>query len=449
MKLPSIISQWGLLKIFALSSFITIISISAVSGFIYFTFLQQNMLQREMEISSEFIMSISLINNPVAYFEGSTDPKDKEAVEEFFQHVIGIPDVFRATIYDIHHQIIWSNDAEIIGKTFNDNDELSQAYAGISIFKLGKADAHAKQEHTFLPEKIEQFVESYIPVRDHQSHEIIGVVELYKSPNALFETLRIGFILVLVVSTLSGFVLYWILFWIVRTAHHLIESQRVRIKQASSRAVELNEQHLRRIGSELHDGPAQSIGFALLKLDDIIDDEEPETEQDKYHSNITLKIQHALNDALQEIRSLSAGLVIPDLKGQPVKLAILKVIDRHEKRTSTKVVHHIKKIPDSIKTSSKICIYRLVQEGLNNAFHHGQGIDQSVSVIIKDRQLELTVQDSGPGINFNDIEKVNGPDHLGLRGMRERVESLGGHFKINNKENTSGVILFASLPIND
>ena len=189
-----------------------------------------------MEISSEFIWSITLINSPEAYFSGNTSKEDKRA-EEFFQHIIGIPDVFQATIYNNSYKIIWSNDAELIDKSFTDNDELTQAYAGISTFKQGKADAYAKQEHSFLPDDIEQFVESYIPVWDKTHQHVIGVIELYKSPTALFETLKIGRILVLVVSILGGFVLYWILFWIVRTAHQLIEFQRIRIKQASRERV--------------------------------------------------------------------------------------------------------------------------------------------------------------------------------------------------------------------
>jgi len=136
-KIDSLIQRWGLLRIFALSGFVSIIGISIASGSIYFSFLQQNLLKREMTISVEFIQSVSLINNPEAYFEGSTNIEDKQAIEEFF--------------------------------------------------------------------------------------------------------------------------------------HQLIETQRRRIKQASSRAVELNEQNLRRIGSELHDGPVQSIGFALLKLDSILE----------------------------------------------------------------------------------------------------------------------------------------------------------------------------------
>ena len=449
MKITALIRRWGLLRIFALSGFFSIIGISIVSGSIYFSFLQQNLLAREMAVSSEFIQSVSLINNPEAYFKGSTNIEDKSAVEEFFSHVIGIPDVFRATVFDADFRIIWSNDDNIIGKRFSDNDELKIAYSGESIFSWGVTDEHAKQEHVFLPADVEQFVESYIPVWDENHERVIGVVELYKSPRALFETLNRGELLVASVSLLGGLILYLLLFWVVRTAHQLIETQRTRIKQASSRGVELNEQYLRRIGSELHDGPVQSIGFALLKLDSIFESGSDSARPHKADVVVVDKIQHALNDALQELRSLSAGLTIPELQELSAREAIAKLIKRHESRTSTSVSHNLHNLPEVLSTPTKICLYRLVQEGLNNAYRHGAGIDQRIDVSVQGSLLFLTVSDGGPGMDVGDASKINDADHLGLRGMRERVESLGGDFEITRSDKSGGVKLITTLTIDD
>ena len=447
MNLTTFIQRWGLLRIFALSAFVSIIGISTVSGFIYFSFLQQNLLQREMLISTEFIESLSLIHKREAYFDGISTAEDKRAIEDFFDHVMGIPDVFRATIFNANRKIIWSSDSELVGRTFEDNDDLEMALSGVSIFIEGEADERVKLEHDFLPEDVEQFVESYIPVWDPKHARVIGVVELYKSPTDLFDTLQRGRALVALVSLLGGLILFAILYWVVRTAHQLIEKQRSRIRQASSRGVELNEQSLRRIGSELHDGPVQSIGFALLKLDSITDKEiggeaEPDTE-------LVDKIRQALEDALQEVRGLSAGLVIPELRELSAREAILRAIDRHEKRTATSVARQLDEMPDQVSNSTKICLYRLVQEGLNNAYRHGGGIDQFVGVEARNSQLILTLSDAGPGMDPQDRDKTNDNEHLGLRGMRERVESLGGDFHITSNARNVGVKLIAALPIVD
>jgi signal transduction histidine kinase len=153
-----------------------------------------------------------------------------------------------------------------------------------------------------------------------------------------------------------------------------------------------------------------------------------------------------LGDALQEIRELSAGLVIPDLKELPLVDAIRKVIERHEKRTSTEVEQFIGDIPFTVSLSTKICIYRFVQEGLNNAFKHGKGIDQSVSFSAIKDQLIVSINDKGPGMSLN-ISTKNDTEHLGLRGLRERVESIGGKFELISNQRYPGVKLLATLPI--
>ncbi|MBT7047296.1 MAG: hypothetical protein HN977_18090, partial [Gammaproteobacteria bacterium] len=127
MKIPSIIQRWGLIRTFAIASFVSIITINIVSGFVFFSFLQDRLLQREMVISAEFIQSVSIINKTEPSFRGSTDPRDKQEIEEFFHHIFDLPDVFRTTIYDIQRRIIWSNDEHIIGKIFTDNEELNLA----------------------------------------------------------------------------------------------------------------------------------------------------------------------------------------------------------------------------------------------------------------------------------------------------------------------------------
>jgi signal transduction histidine kinase len=434
----------GFINTFAILSFISIIVISIASGVIYFSFLQKNLLQREITISSEFIRSISLINNPQAYFEGTATKQSKQEMEEFYNYIANIPAVFRVVIYNRQHQVIWSNHGKMIGKVFPDNDELTRTYQGENIVTQITVNDSIKKEHHYLPENMEQFIEGYLPVWSSDKTRIVGAVELYKSPQALFNAIKRGRLLVIGVSLLGGLIQFIILYSIVRIAHRMIEYQRIHINQANRRAVELNEHHLRRIGSELHDGPAQSIGFALLKFDAVTELIPPST---THNIDTVNKIEFALKDALQEIRDLSAGLIIPDLNDLCATTALEKVIQRHEKRTSTTVKYNVSLLPRSLSISTKICLYRFIQEGLNNAFYHGKGINQFVSLKQTSNHLIISVSDDGPGIiNMKHISNHQ-TDHLGLRGLRERVESLGGTFKIKNKHYPSGVQLIAVLPI--
>lgn len=215
MKVASFIQRRGFFKVLILSGFISIISISLISGYIFFSFLQLKLLKWELTHSSEKIQSISVINNSEAYFQGSMNIEGKQAIENFFQHIIVVPNTLRINVYDANYKIIWSSDNDIIGKTYKDNEELKVAYTGVINFKQGAVAAQDKEEHEFLPEDVDQFVESYIPVWNEKHEYIVGVVELYKSPIALFELIKILQVMIGFASLLGGVILCGLLYWVV------------------------------------------------------------------------------------------------------------------------------------------------------------------------------------------------------------------------------------------
>lgn len=463
--------SFHLQRIFAVLSLITITAISTVSGYILLRFLSQHLLERDVSVSAEFIQSVAQINDPEPYFHGSDQDGDRTELEEFFRHITQIPDVLRATVYDKNQSIIWSDDAALIGRRFGDNDELKQALTGVPVFKRDFAGEKEKIEHRFLPPQVTDFVESYVPVWSNDRREVIGVVELYKSPSALFAALAHGRWLVLAVSVIGGVVLYLILFWIVRRASKTIEQQgrelqaqvrqlsellaqnqelHQRVKRASSRAVELNEQFLRRVGAELHDGPAQALGFALLRLDAI---NEGDGNQDcisgiKTHTRGEFEtIRGALRDALQEIRSLSAGLAIPELVDLTLPHALQRAVRTHQQRTGTKVHLCLDVLPDYVPQPLKICAYRFIQEGLNNAYRHGEGRQQRVEASYENAALQISVSDSGPGFELATVH-TGANERLGLIGLRERIESLGGYFFVDSAPGR-GAQVTASLPVEE
>ena len=79
---------------------------------------------------------------------------------------------------------------------------------------------------------------------------------------------------------------------------------------------------------------------------------------------------------------------------------------------------------------TKIALFRAAQELLSNATRHGQGQDVSATLTSADDRLSLTVSDAGPGI---DRDRVGAEGHLGLAGIREQAELLGGGFDVGSR----------------
>lgn len=213
------------------------------------------------------------------------------------------------------------------------------------------------------------------------------------------------------------------------------------MKTASSRAVELNEQFLRRVGSDLHDGPAQLIGYAVLRLDRITKEESSSELKQEFHV-----VKEALDNSLTEIRGISSGLVLPELEQMTMEECFRTVVRRHSLNSEIDVGQYYKDLPDNISLPIKICAYRFVQEGLNNAHRHGRAKKCRVTAYVNDDVLHLSLKDDG--IGFRKSRLSTGGAHLGLMGLKDRVESLGGRFTINSELGV-GTAIKVSITLND
>ena len=198
------------------------------------------------------------------------------------------------------------------------------------------------------------------------------------------------------------------------------------IRTASARAVELNEQFLRRVGADLHDGPAQMIGFSIMRLNQALEKDESGLIGPEFHA-----IKQALEESLEEIRGISSGLVLPELEVMTLEQCMQKVVLLHTTSFSTDVAEFYQDLDRDIDLPIKICAYRFVQEGLNNAHKHGQAEKCKLTVSIIEDMLHISLKDNG--IGFRKSKLNNDGTHLGLIGLKDRIESLGGRLSINSE----------------
>ena len=95
-------------------------------------------------------------------------------------------------------------------------------------------------------------------------------------------------------------------------------------------------------------------------------------------------------------------------------------------RTGTVVDRHFN-LDQQVPHPVKICVFRFVQEGLNNAYRHARGAGQAVDASIESEVLTVRVSNQAGTIPISpEPGSIRG---LGLVGLRERVESLGGQFQ--------------------
>ncbi len=217
------------------------------------------------------------------------------------------------------------------------------------------------------------------------------------------------------------------------------EQLRRRLQQSSAEFSDINEMLLQRISADLHDGPAQLLALALMRLHKFLPGE---GSQPRGAGNAELEqIRSVLTDALREVRGLSSGLALPELKELSLEDVVFLAIGAHEERTGASVSFQVKSLPRSSSHALKVAVYRFVQEGLSNAYRHAGGIGQRVEAGLDECMFFVKVADRGPGLAQGPGTSTKG---LGLQGLRGRVESLGGTFDLCSSPNT-GTTLTASF----
>ena len=367
-------------------------------------------------------------------------------------------------VWDQKGRIIYSTNPDLIGQVFPIDDDLAAAWQGKVAANISNLQGAENVEER---QKYSRLFQVYSPIRLNGTGRIIAVAEFYQKVDALQADINIAQWHTWLAMGLTMVLIYLALIGFVRGTGNTIERQgielskqverlrellkqngelRERVQRAAANAAAVNERFLRRISAELHDGPVQELGAALLRMDRVIGHDQ--TNQIPISNNIYQEqlpaIQISMQNAIQEVRALASGLGLPQLEVLSLEDLLSRVVNSHERRTGTKVKLTTADLAEEADLSIKITVYRIVQEALNNAFRHAGGAGQEVRVRCEAGRIQIEVSDQGPGFDVH--QSFDWEEHLGLTGMRERVESLGGVFAVESRLN-HGTRVIVSLPL--
>ncbi|KAA3621900.1 MAG: sensor histidine kinase [Proteobacteria bacterium] len=360
-------------------------------------------------------------------------------------------------------KIAWYSRRKLINMSFEPTETMKKAWSGVVTAELSNLSG---AEDVVEADLNVHLLEVYSPVRENGTERVIAVAEFYQDATTLSHELLSTRIRTWLVVVGAAILAYLLLFGIVRKGGRVIQFQREalrgkvteleqllkqnkdltgRVRRATQRTTELNERFLRRVSAELHDGPAQYVGLALLRLDSIDTKDRERAETSKEPCGDIEDVRRILREALDEIRFISRGLALPELKEVDVVESLQRAVRSHERRTGQKVELSTSSIPRHAKAPMpvKITAYRIVQEALMNSFRHANAGKLRVHAAIDSDWLTVDVVDDGGGF---DLATASAGDSLGLNGLRERVESIGGKFDVET-EMGAGTTVSARLPL--
>ena len=209
------------------------------------------------------------------------------------------------------------------------------------------------------------------------------------------------------------------------------------LQQLSARLVDAQEAERRAISRELHDEVGQALGALLVdigRLSTTLSGDHPETRTQLDN------LKSVAERTFQTVRNI-ALLLRPSMLDDLGLAAALEWQGREvSRRSEIEVSVESESVPEDLPDEYKICLYRIVQEALNNAVRHSGARNAKVAVERLAESIVVRVTDDGRGF---DPVRLRG---MGILGMEERVKRLGGTLRVAS-EPGRGTTVTAELPV--
>ena len=218
------------------------------------------------------------------------------------------------------------------------------------------------------------------------------------------------------------------------------ENMRLYIQQITR----AQEEESSRIARELHDSTAQELIALLHQVEGLLRDR---AKLPLSEAKALWRIHEQIKGILQEVRYFSRDLRPSILDDLGLRAALEWLAEQLE--TEHKVECHLIVVGQERRLASEmeVMIFRIVQEAIRNIGKHSQASKAEVTVKFEQKEITITVKDNGVGFQLlESVGDLTRAGKLGLAGMQERAQLLGGSLSIQ-PEPGRGTTIVVKAPV--
>ncbi len=212
------------------------------------------------------------------------------------------------------------------------------------------------------------------------------------------------------------------------------------LKALSARLIDAQEAERSRLARELHDDLAQQIAALSISLSNL---RRKLPAQDLDARSQSERMQQKLEDLSETIRRLSHELHPAVLEHAGLAAALRDYCSEYGHLTGIRVLVQTAGSLEGIPTPVNLCIYRVMQEALQNVAKHAAVEEASVDLRRSGGLVSLVVSDRGNGVAPGACEKARG---LGLASIKERARLVNGTFEMHSSPGR-GTVLRLRIPL--
>ncbi len=206
------------------------------------------------------------------------------------------------------------------------------------------------------------------------------------------------------------------------------------------RLIEAQERERARIARELHDDICQRLALLIIELEQLWENS-PDL-PDEVRSRVGVLREQA-SDVATDVQSLSHELHSSKLEYLGILTAMKGLCKEFSDQQNVEVVFAHEEVPRSVSQEISLCLYRVLQEALQNAAKHSGVRHFDVELRVTSGAIDLIVRDSGSGFEVEEAMKTHG---LGLVSMAERLKLVDGELSVDSQPQR-GTTIHARVPL--
>jgi signal transduction histidine kinase len=201
--------------------------------------------------------------------------------------------------------------------------------------------------------------------------------------------------------------------------------------QGLRRVIAAQEAERARIARELHDEAGQALTALLLLLKTL------EAVDDLAEVRRRLpQLRETVRDVATDLRVLATELRAPSLDREGLQRAIERQAEAFRETTGVEIETLFDELPENLPYEIQVALFRVTQEALANIARHSGAAGASVILSVDGPRLRLVVEDDGRG-----FDTAAETDRLGIAGIAERVELVGGRLRVESSIEAGTVVV--------
>jgi signal transduction histidine kinase len=448
---PALRGRWSLAGMLSTGASMLVLSGMVHLGFIVTDHIRENAIQRAASATALYMDSFVERYAQELATKSILSEEKRQALERLLSPAALHRPIVAFRIWK-GDTVVFSNERELIGKTFARTSARDRAWQGQVAVEFDQPDGDDDEQVRSLNLPV---LEVYAPVRERGTGHIIALVETYEIGVELRTQMwvkQLAAWATIFAIALAGVLLQFSFLKKITELSRLrseSEQRSRRISRANMHMSEMKERALRRVSNELCEGSAQCLELALLKfgsLDGLVSKAGAEIPllADGYMQDLRI-IRKALDDALFHTRQVAGKLLPVDIEDLSVAETLARAARSHQRRTGTPVEIETGELPQQLPYSVKAYLYHFALESLGCTCKRSSAQPQLLSVSCSDEKIVLKIVGAWMGAGSELPLIASSPT---LRNLRDLIEALGGCFRLTLAP-AGSVSLIAELSLAD